>query len=250
MAATHHTEIDAATKICTGCGGAFPATAEFFNRHPSGKFGFTSRCRKCLSAEKRAHYRSPKGKEVARAYFIANRDSILAYNKSKPPLTEAKREEGRRRASEWYANNKARARAGFKKRISTPEGKARNRVYQLRYQSRRLQRDSEFALRKRTLGAIGAALRQCRATARGRWWETACGYTLEELREHLEMRFTAEMTWENRGAVWEIDHIKPLSAFIVPDVKCEAFRGAWGLNNLRPLLKADNRAKGSKTPGQ
>lgn len=41
-----------------------------------------------------------------------------------------------------------------------------------------------------------------------------------------------------------MDHIRPLAGFVIPNVECPAFREAWGLSNLQPLLKADNRAKG------
>lgn len=163
-------------------------------------------------------------------------------------MSEAKQEEGRQRAREWYRNNKERARAHQKKQAASPEFKVRNRVYQYRYHARRLRNDGEYALRSKMRVAILTALKQGRATAKGRWWEAAAGYTLEELRRHLEQQFAPGMTWENRGKVWEIDHIRPLAGFVIPDAECPAFREAWGLTNLRPLLKADNRAKGGPRP--
>ncbi len=36
------------------------------------------------------------------------------------------------------------------------------------------------------------------------------GCTLEQLVEHLEVRFQPGMTWENYGPVWHVDHIVPL----------------------------------------
>lgn len=236
------------TKQCTGCNQRFPATAEFFGKHPSGKLGLQAACRKCQAADKRAHYRTAEGREAARAYVAKNREAIAAYNRSRPPRSEAKREEDRRRAAQWYKNNKERARELNRKWIKSPEGKVRNQVYQRRYQASRLRSDGEYALRWKMRSAILTAFRQGRVKARGRWWEVAAGYSLEELREHLERQFTSEMTWENRGKVWEIDHIRPLAGFVVPDAECAAFREAWGLANLRPLLKADNRAKGGPRP--
>ena len=34
--------------------------------------------------------------------------------------------------------------------------------------------------------------------------------TIEEYREYLEARFTPEMTWDNMGTLWQIDHIIPI----------------------------------------
>jgi len=73
----------------------------------------------------------------------------------------------------------------------------------------------------------------------GRHWETLVAFTLEDLKRHLESQFKNGMAWENYGLHWEIDHKKPLSL-------CSSFEEAWQLQNLQPLLRAENRAKGNK----
>lgn len=55
------------------------------------------------------------------------------------------------------------------------------------------------------------------------------------------------MTWETWGAVWEIDHIKPLSHFRYESISDPLFRECWALNNLRPLLRAENASKFTKS---
>ena len=247
MAEAQHTEIGALTKTCTGCHRTLSASLEFFGHHSSGKYGLQSACRECNRAAKLAYYRSDKGREAKRAYTEKNRGAIRAYNKSRPPLTAEQLSEATRRASKWARENRDKVRARIKKWLNTPEGKIKSRLYCARYQARRLQRDGEYALRKRTSRAIWTALRQGRAEAKGRWWEAACGYSLEQLREHLEKRFTAGMTWSNYGTYWEIDHVRPISGFIVPSINCAAFKEAWGLDNLRPLTKRENRLKGARS---
>ena len=37
------------TKVCTKCNVEYPATAEYFHRSKSGKYGLTARCKKCIS---------------------------------------------------------------------------------------------------------------------------------------------------------------------------------------------------------
>lgn len=86
---------------------------------------------------------------------------------------------------------------------------------------------------------------RCNSAGSGQY-ATAVGYSWSMLREHLEAQFTPEMNWDNWGSVWELDHIKPLSMFRYESLLDPLFREAWQLSNLRPLLKHENAAKGSK----
>ena len=77
-----------------------------------------------------------------------------------------------------------------------------------------------------------------------RHWETLVGYTLEDLKQHLEKQFEPGMTWENhsyRG--WHIDHIRPVISFNITGAECEDFKKCWALDNLRPLWGVDNMRK-------
>ncbi len=244
MATSQHTGMISATKVCTGCHRALPATRDHFHKHPSGKYGLQAACRECQAASKRRYYKTAAGRAAVNAYRAKNIERIIAYNRSRPPLTEAEAAAARERAKRWYWEHRDQARQANRNRARLPHVKAKNKEYQRKYQASRLRRNGEYALRHRTRSAIVTALKQGRTTARGRWWEAACGYTLEELRQHLQSQFTAAMTWENRGTYWEIDHIRPLAGFVIPDADCPAFREAWGLHNLRPLEKSENRAKG------
>lgn len=75
---------------------------------------------------------------------------------------------------------------------------------------------------------------------------TAVGYTVEELTAHLQAQFVEGMTWDNYGAVWHIDHIKPASLFKYSSVEDLEFTACWSLNNLQPLFKLDNLKKGAR----
>lgn len=81
----------------------------------------------------------------------------------------------------------------------------------------------------------------------GRHWESLVGYSIDKLMSHLEKQFDGEMSWENYGTVWHIDHIVPLSALNFEKPEDRDFKIAWGLKNLRPLIATDNLRKG-KTP--
>ena len=76
------------------------------------------------------------------------------------------------------------------------------------------------------------------------YWE-CIGYTVNELKEHIEKQFTDGMTWDNYGE-WHIDHIKPKSAFNVEMFGDKEFMECWGLDNLQPLWAKDNLSKSDK----
>lgn len=66
------------------------------------------------------------------------------------------------------------------------------------------------------------------------------GWSILELKNHLEKQFRKGMTWENMGD-WHIDHIIPIAHFMKEgefDV-----RAAWALTNLRPLWARENHEK-------
>lgn len=74
-------------------------------------------------------------------------------------------------------------------------------------------------------------------------WETLVPYTLKELKLHLESQFTPEMSWDNYGSYWEIDHIIPQNTFNFTSYNDKDFQICWSLLNLRPLELHTNRSR-------
>lgn len=95
-------------------------------------------------------------------------------------------------------------------------------------------------------GRMARAVRRALAGAKnGGKTFALLGYSLNELRTHLERQFLKGMSWENIGE-WHIDHIVPLSSFEITNAQCDGFRRAWALTNLRPLWAGENVRKSSK----
>jgi len=70
------------------------------------------------------------------------------------------------------------------------------------------------------------------------------GCTFEALKIHLERQFTKEMTWENYGIYWHVDHIRPCASY---DLTVESEQLAcFNFRNLRPLEKMENIRKGNR----
>jgi hypothetical protein len=80
---------------------------------------------------------------------------------------------------------------------------------------------------------------------RGRAWSDLVGYSVEELRAHLERQFVRGMGWHNISE-WDIDHIIPLSEFHITSPFDPAIKQCWGLPNLRPSWRSANQRKHSK----
>lgn len=92
-----------------------------------------------------------------------------------------------------------------------------------------------------------AVLLALKGSKRGRKWEVLVGYSVDDLRKHLESKFLPGMNWERfaNGEI-HIDHIIAKSKFVYETSDSVSFRQCWALENLRPLWKRNNLSKGSK----
>ena len=94
-----------------------------------------------------------------------------------------------------------------------------------------------------------AIYQSLRGKKAGRKWETLVGYTLKNLVEHLENLFDKNMSWDNQGSYWDIDHIIPKSSFSYSTAEDSEFKKCWALENLQPMEHIANLKKGVKVSG-
>ena len=97
------------------------------------------------------------------------------------------------------------------------------------------------AINNRISGAINGTLRyRCHK----RDWEKVVGYTVDELKQHLEKQFNDGMTWELfvNGKI-HIDHKIPKSIFNFRSVHDLDFKRCWALKNLQPMWAKENIKK-------
>lgn len=81
----------------------------------------------------------------------------------------------------------------------------------------------------------------------GRSWESLVGYSIEDLRKHLEKQFSTGMSWNNYGRIgWTIDHKVPVSVFNFQTPEDIDFKKCWALKNLIPMWYRDNIKKGDR----
>lgn len=85
------------------------------------------------------------------------------------------------------------------------------------------------------------------ANRRSRTVERRLGYSVADVRAHLEQLFQPGMDWDvfATGAI-HIDHVIPKAAFDLTND--DEWRECWALENLQPLWAADNLRKAARLP--
>jgi hypothetical protein len=111
------------------------------------------------------------------------------------------------------------------------------------WEKNRYNTDPAFRIKKITSARIFEALKTYQTLKRDRTIEYL-GCSIEEYTQYLESKFTPDMTWENQGVYWEIDHIKPIDAFDLNDEN--QLYEAFHYTNTQPLHWKENREKSNK----
>ena len=228
-------------KRCTKCGNEKPATAEFFHAYKRSPDGRRSVCRACRAADhaehreerlpqRRQHYQENRERLVAAckaAYWEnpeAHRASALErHYRNHDTRLKQMREYHAANVQELNERRRPKARAAFHERYGT---------------------DLEFTLKHRVRSLLRVTLKHGRD---GRRMRELLGYTVDDLKAHLERQFTKGMSWQRfmDGEI-HIDHIVPAAAFNVTSTDCPEFRACWALSNLRPMWASENASKQAK----
>jgi hypothetical protein len=230
-----------ALRVCTSCKISKPATAEYFhasNRTPDGCREVCKACRAAdnlahnaeRTAKKREHYQKNKERllQNVKAYYRENVEAQRKAALARHYKNHDKRIEQQRayRAANLDALNerrRPRAREAFHARYGV---------------------DLEFTLRHRMRSLIRTSITRGRSGTR---MAELLGYTVDELRAHLERQFTKGMTWERfmAGEI-HIDHIIPIASFGLVNESSDGFKQCWALANLRPMWAKENISKQHK----
>ena len=200
-------------KTCTTCGDCLPPSS--FSIRRDTKDGLAASCRSCQSARNKA-------------WRQANPEKVRELEKK----AVGYRKEYKSRPERKLITRELQAR---------PEAKAKRAA---RQRARRAT-DKKFAISQRMVCAVNQSLRRVGSSKRGRTWQSVLGYSVEDLRAHLEAQFSKGMTWENIGE-WHIDHIVPIAEFKFSNITDPEFLACWSLANLRPLWGKENLEKGDK----
>jgi len=251
-------------KICSRCKTEKPLTLDNFNKRKKGsKDGFYGMCKPCLSEYSREQYQknkerrkrqqkewavnnqdkvrecqarhrqSGKRKEYETKYRDDNLEKLSAYRKNHYQLNKESTLAVNR---EWYQQNKE----YITKHKKMYKEKNRDRLNAWR---------REYIRRNPNI-RLSSIIRSRLCQIFGNGWksdglEVLLGYSMGELRHHLERQFTDGMGWDNYGQ-WHVDHIIPVSSFSFGSYDEDEFKSCWALTNLRPLWAIENITKSNK----
>lgn len=215
---------------CKGCGSLFRQAIGRSNG------GFCAECRPVGSRcdlhrqrEKEARWEKNPGKAGARKSAIeAAREAAAAQRAAREAERAALIIERPWLAPGLTAQEKRRVRYRCDPLFNLSE-----RV-RIQMRNRRRFRNMEHTIRKAVAGKV---------TTPG--IEKFVGYTMADLRKHLEAQFDDFMCWEAfaDGSI-HIDHKRPVSTFDLDDP--DQVRDCWALSNLQPLWRPDNMRKGAR----
>jgi hypothetical protein len=208
-------------KKCKACG-ELKSLSEFY-RHKQKKDGHNSFCKAC-------------GKEQNIKWRIKNPKKVREYH------------------CKWYAKNSEKIKEkAIKRRIENPEKvREKNRRWKDKNPGkyiesyRRATKKRRSTLKGKLHNVISCAMRRSlKGSKAGRHWEMLVGYTIDDLKKHLEKQFQTGMTWGNYSE-WQIDHRIPISAFNFNTPEDIDFKKCWALKNLQPMWAIENFRKHNK----
>ncbi len=209
-------------KKCPRCERELLKTGEFWCLNCARYDGVDSICKEC----KRAYMKEHKAHDPEK-FLAVERARAAKY-----------REQNREKVNGYVQKYRDRNRDLCRKRDREQRKK-------------RYQNDLLFRLHD----CFSVSLRECLRT-KGIVKKRRCfeimGYSLEDLKTHLESQFESWMNWDNHGnysvdrRTWQIDHIIPKSAFHFGSYEDEEFKRCWALENLRPLGSFENMSKGNR----
>jgi len=252
-------------KQCNKCGETHPANGFYTakdKRRGKLKIGLSQACKPCRRAEV-AEYRKKNQHKIKRASFKRSKEyrqeerrrAAQRDGREYIPLDERKKVSRLKQSAQIDHHVKK-----YRKRMAQIEQAkdmpwlhpdlTRAERFRVRYNS-----DPDFNLLQRTRSALRRkrqgirldTIVRCAIARDGRspTAEQFLGYTMKELREHLERQFKRGMDWQKfiDGKI-HIDHIVPLSSFDLSDP--DELRTAWAMTNLRPLWAEQNLRKSAK----
>jgi hypothetical protein len=179
-----------------------------FNKDSKSKDGFKASCKKCISL-------------YSKKYISENKNKL------------------KKQAKIWKEQNKEHV-ASY---TLNYQKKNKNKIYKrsTEYHKIRYNNDPLFKLRRLLRDRIYKVISNKKVTSKTK---ELLGCSFEYVKQYLQNKFIFNMTWENHGEIWEIDHIKPVSLFDLTDEKQQ--KECFHYTNLQPLFKNDNRKKSNK----
>jgi hypothetical protein len=129
----------------------------------------------------------------------------------------------------WRENN----------RDKIKETNLKNKEYKRQWAQNQRKNNIQYRLKENIRTRINLALKNKSNSSK-----ELLGCSIEDYILYLEKHFNQNMTWENYGTYWEIDHIQPISSFDLTQEK--EVKKCFNYKNTIPLSINENRKKRNK----
>ena len=222
--------MDMGVKVCNKC--LIERPEDNFYREKRNVDGLMGSCKDCynLKQKKWRDKNDDKVKNRSQLYREENKEKIKIYQEKNSDKIKSN-------LLKWKKNNPERN----KELILNWKKNNPNKVKEIRKrQGKRSKLDIIFNLKNRLRCRLHHFLNKKVITKTSKTFDII-GCSPIELKEHLERRFTDNMSWENRS-LWHIDHIIPLSSVKTEE---EVYK-LCHYTNLQPLWAEDNLKKSNK----
>lgn len=208
-----------AIKKCNKCK-KLKSINEFYKKPYDSKDGHYSICKECQKKVVSLYRKSEKGFKYLKEYYqnseYKKRHRSYEMNRRRNP-----------KVKEYHKN--------YNRRIEVKD-------YSNKWHIEKYRKDITYRLNNLMSKRVNLSLK---GNKENRHWEDLVGYSLEDLKRHLESKFKDGMNWENIGK-WHIDHIIPVSLWKFNSYNDGEFKQCWALCNLQPLWGKDNLSKGNR----
>lgn len=202
------------------------------------------------------YYQNNKNKilENKQSFYQENRNDILL---ERQEYYQGHKEEKQEYNKKYYKENKEQILEQDK--LYRAQNVHKIRAYQNKYQKQRRQNSVNFRIRASVSANINLYLKSVGSSKNNISCLDYLGYSIDDLKTHLESKFEPWMTWDNYGKysqktwndndsstwTWQIDHIIPQSTFKFTSMSDPKFNKCWALDNLRPYSSKQNVLDGT-----
>lgn len=244
-------------KICSKCKQELDESQ--FNKNKRAKDGLDYWCKICCNERNKKNYKKDRDKKLNKnkEYNRIHRQERKKYSRDYQQNNKEKRSKS---IALYYQNNKEKIKnyhlynkekiKEYQKKYYQSHKKERaeylkNNKEEINIKANKYQKEKkENNLNYRIIFNMRNRLNKFYTGKRKGHMSDYINCSYEDLKKHILSQLTGEMTEENYGLIWEIDHILPCSSFDL--TKEENIHKCFHYTNLQPLLISENRSKNAK----